>query len=458
MSRRIVLSSCLLAIMVGCSSADEGVGKPGTGRGGANNTSGSGGSSGSGNSGTGGAGGSTGGSTGTGGSSGGSTGTGGSTGGTGGTTGTGGSAGKGGTGGSTGGTGGTGGATGGTGGATGGTGGATGGTGGATGGTGGTGGATGGTGGATGGSAGTGGATGGTGGTAGTGGTGGAKDGGVVDAGTGGTGGSGPAVDGGVSKCGAPLFGNTPTEQSVQSNGTLTVANYTGLPSASTYKDMTVYYPSNGTGPYVVVAIMPGFTTASSLLAPWGKFMASHGYVGVTVEPLNTNVDQPSVRGDALWGAIQTMKGENTRSGSALNGKISDCFVVMGHSMGGGGSLFALNSHPNDIKGAIPLNPYQPNGSFPKIVGPTLILAGQDDTTAAVATNAKPHYASIPATTIKQYVEASGGNHQSAFSPSGLNARYAVSWIKYNIDGDARYRPLLDKAASGISTFETTVK
>jgi pimeloyl-ACP methyl ester carboxylesterase len=244
----------------------------------------------------------------------------------------------------------------------------------------------------------------------------------------------------------------------VSANGTLTVTSYTtGLASSTAYKDATVYYPSNGTGPYVVVAIVPGFTTPASLMAPWGRFMASHGYVGVTAGPPSES-DSPEARSNALWAVITNMKAENTRAGGPLNGKISDCFAVMGHSMGGGGSLLATNAHPADIKAAIPLNPYQPAGRFPNIVGATLVLTGQNDTTASPTAHGRPHYDSIPATTIKQYVEAASGNHQSAFSPNGLTARYAVSWLKYNVDGDARYRPFLDRAATGISNFATTVK
>jgi hypothetical protein len=422
-------------MMVGCSGADEGVDKP-SGRGGSANTSGSGGSSGSGTTGSGGTGGSTGGSTGTGGATGGSTGTGA----TGGTTGTGGSAGKGGaagTGGSAGGTGGAGGSAG---------------SGGSTGGTAGSGGSTGGAAGS-GGSAGATGGTAGTDGGAGTGGSAGSKDGGVD-----GAGGTGPGGDAGASKCGAPLFGGAPTEASVSANGSLTVASYTtGFGTSTAYKDATVYYPSNGTGPYVVVAIVPGFTTPASLMAPWGRFMASHGYVGITAGP-PSEADSPEVRANALWAVITSAKAENTRAGGQLNGKISDCFAVMGHSMGGGGSLIATNAHPMDIKASIPLNPYQPAGRFASIVGATLVLTGQNDTTASPTAHGRPHYDSIPATTIKQYVEAAAGNHQSAFSPNGLTARYAVSWLKFNVDGDARYRPFLDRAATGISNFATTVK
>ena len=95
---------------------------------------------------------------------------------------------------------------------------------------------------------------------------------------------------------------------------------------------------------------------------------------------------------------------------------------------------------------------------FVRAVIATLVLTGQNDTTASPTAHGRPHYDSIPTTTIKQYVEAAAGNHQSAFSPNGLTARYAISWLKYNVDGDARYRPFLDRAASGISNFDTTVK
>jgi hypothetical protein len=52
--------------------------------------------------------------------------------------------------------------------------------------------------------------------------------------------------------------------------------------------------------------------------------------------------------------------------------------------------------------------------------------------------------------------------HQSALWTSGTDnsgnpGRYAIAWIKYNIDGDTRYRPFLDKVASGLSDFATTL-
>jgi hypothetical protein len=63
----------------------------------------------------------------------------------------------------------------------------------------------------------------------------------------------------------------------------------------------------------------------------------------------------------------------------------------------------------------------------------------------------------MPASISKEYVEIAGGNHQAALFPGTLPGQYAMSWIKTMIDGDARYRPFLQQAASGLSDFATTL-
>jgi hypothetical protein len=87
-----------------------------------------------------------------------------------------------------------------------------------------------------------------------------------------------------------------------------------------------------------------------------------------------------------------------------------------------------------------------------------LIIAGQNDPTAPTASNGKLAYDGVPATTMKEYVEITGGNHQSALFLNALTGQYTLAWMKYEIDGDARYKPFLDQLASGISVFATTVK
>jgi dienelactone hydrolase len=268
-------------------------------------------------------------------------------------------------------------------------------------------------------------------------------------------------TDGGganASKCGAPLDSTAPTAASIVKDGPYSVTSYsTGLPSSSAYKSLTVFYPTNASGPYVVVMVSPGLTEILLYLTPWTQRFASYGYVAVFVEANDTNNDSEATRADGLWAAIGAIKGENTRAGSPLAGKLSGCIVTSGHSLGGGASFTIANSHPGDVTGALGFNPYDPTTNFSSIVVPTLVLTGQNDPTAPPAQHGRRQYDSMSTTLPKEYVEIAGGNHQAALAPATIPGQYAVSWIKAMVDGDMRYRPFLDKAASGLSDFATTL-
>ncbi|HEX4459954.1 MAG TPA: hypothetical protein VIA18_18380, partial [Polyangia bacterium] len=161
----------------------------------------------------------------------------------------------------------------------------------------------------------------GTGGNGASGGGGSAGGGSVGNAGGGGTGGSGGGAAGG-GECGSPLDTTAPTAASIVADGPLAVTSYsTGLPTSTLYKSLTVFYPTQGTGPFVVVMISPGLTEILAYLQPWAQRFASYGYVAVFVEANDTNVDSEATRADGLWAAIASIKGENTRAGSPLFGK-----------------------------------------------------------------------------------------------------------------------------------------
>lgn len=274
-------------------------------------------------------------------------------------------------------------------------------------------------------------------------------------AGGGGNGGGGVS---GLSKCGGALDTVAPTAASIVNDGPLAVTSYsTGLPTSTLYKSLTVFYPSASNGPFVVVMVSPGLTEILLYLQPWAQRFASYGYVAVFVEANNTNSDTEAMRADGLWAAIAAIKGENTRTGSPLFGKLSDCIVTSGHSLGGGASISIANEHPLDVKAALGFNPYDPTTNFSSIVAPTLILTGQNDPTAPPAQHGLRQYNSMSASITKEYVEIAGGNHQAALSPATIPGQYAVSWIKLTVDGDTRYRPFLDEAASGLSDFATTL-
>jgi predicted dienelactone hydrolase len=163
------------------------------------------------------------------------------------------------------------------------------------------------------------------------------------------------------------------------------------------------------------------------------------------------------VRSDALWGAIGSLKAENTRADSPLLGKMDlTRFAVMGHSMGGGGTLEVANAHSADLKAAIPLAPWDTTSAFGMITVPTMIMAGQNDAVAPIAQHASPFYAAIPGTTVKAYVEFSGGDHFVADSPTTNTtaALLGLSWLKVHVEGDTRYSPFI-KTRPALSNFLT---
>src|SRR6185295_15252203 len=85
--------------------------------------------------------------------------------------------------------------------------------------------------------------------------------------------------------------------------------------------------------------ICPGFLNSGPEMAPWGPFYASHGIVTVVTNTLPTDI--PDIRGTKLLDAITQLKAENTKSGSALFGKLAGRYGTSGYSMGGGGTTIA---------------------------------------------------------------------------------------------------------------------
>jgi len=248
----------------------------------------------------------------------------------------------------------------------------------------------------------------------------------------------------------------------VQAKGTFAVMSYTDSPASSGYKASTIYYPSDATPPLVGVAAVPGLNGVQSSVNQWGTFLASHGFAVIVIDT-NSTSDQPNQRATALMAAITTLKGENTRAGSALNGKLSDCMVVMGHSMGGGGSLMAANMNSAQLRGVIGLSPYGGGQSSSNISVPTLLFVSTSDPLSTPGTHVKPAYEGIPTGTNKMYLEFSGSAHDIAQFPIGsrtsdpIVARYGLSWLKFNVEGDARYRPFLNRVTTGLADYQTNL-
>ncbi|MEU9517396.1 dienelactone hydrolase family protein [Streptomyces sp. NPDC048224] len=200
----------------------------------------------------------------------------------------------------------------------------------------------------------------------------------------------------------------------------------------------TIYYPtSTSDGTFGAVVIAPGYTAYQSSIAWLGPRLASQGFVVFTIDT-NTTLDQPDSRGRQLLAALDYLTGR-----SAVRSRIdSSRLGVMGHSMGGGGTLEAAKSRPS-LQAAIPLTPWNLDKSWPEVSTPTLIVGADGDTIAPVASHAEPFYSGLPSATDRAYLELNNATH---FSPNTSNttiAKYSVSWLKRFIDNDTRYEQFL---------------
>ncbi|MFC4630166.1 serine aminopeptidase domain-containing protein [Promicromonospora alba] len=210
----------------------------------------------------------------------------------------------------------------------------------------------------------------------------------------------------------------------------------------------TIYYPtSTAEGTFGAVAVAPGYTASQSSMAWLGPRLASQGFVVFTIDT-NTTSDQPSSRGDQLLRALDYL---TTRS--VVSSRIdADRLAVMGHSMGGGGSLEAAKDRPS-LQAAIPLTPWNTDKTWPEVSTPTLIVGAENDSIASVRSHAEPFYQSLPSGADKAYLELRGASHFAPNTDNTTIAKYSISWLKRFVDDDLRYDQFLCPAPSTSTTI-----
>ncbi|WP_030690881.1 dienelactone hydrolase family protein [Streptomyces globisporus] len=200
----------------------------------------------------------------------------------------------------------------------------------------------------------------------------------------------------------------------------------------------TIYYPtSTSDGTFGAVVISPGFTAYESSISWLGPRLASQGFVVFTIDTLTT-LDQPDSRGRQLLAALDYLTQRSSVRGRVDASRLG----VMGHSMGGGGTLEAAKSRPS-LKAAIPLTGWNTDKTWPEISTPTLVVGADGDTVAPVATHSEPFYESLPASLDKAYLELNGATHFTPNSSNTTIAKYSISWLKRFIDDDTRYDQFL---------------
>ncbi|MET7454087.1 dienelactone hydrolase family protein [Streptomyces sp. NPDC005574] len=234
--------------------------------------------------------------------------------------------------------------------------------------------------------------------------------------------------------------GPAPTTASIEAQrGPYAVSQTTVSSAAVTgFGGGTVYYPtSTSDGTFGAVAVAPGYTGTQSSVSWLGPRLASQGFVVFTIDTLTT-LDQPDSRGRQLLAALDYLTDRSSVRGRVDSSRLG----VMGHSMGGGGSLEAAKSRPS-LQAAIPLTPWNTDKTWPEISTPTLIFGADGDTIAPVASHAEPFYGSLPSSLDRAYLELNNATHLTPISSNTTIAKYSVSWLKRFIDNDTRYEQFL---------------
>jgi predicted dienelactone hydrolase len=230
--------------------------------------------------------------------------------------------------------------------------------------------------------------------------------------------------------------GQAPTAANITGNGSFATASVSISSTVSGFGGGIAYYPTTA-GLYPVIAMSPGFTATWSSISWLGPRVASWGFVVVGIET-NSVFDQPASRGNQLLAALNWAV---SSSPTAVRSRVdANNRGVAGHSMGGGGTLEALAADTTGrVKAGVPLAPWDTDKNWNNVSEPVLIVGGQSDTVAPVASHSIPFYNTLAGS--KTYVELTGASH---FFPQSVNAttsRAMVSWFKRFLSNDARFTP-----------------
>jgi len=213
-----------------------------------------------------------------------------------------------------------------------------------------------------------------------------------------------------------------------------------------------IYYPTDTSQTFGAVAIVPGYTALFADEEAWmGPRLASFGFVVIGIET-NSRDDWDIARGEQLLAALDYLVHH-----SPVRARIdANRLAVVGHSMGGGGALFAATQRPS-LKAVVALAPYFPSGSLAAIRVPTMIIGGQDDT-VVTPSYLDDLYASRPAHTPGAYLMLADADHLFATRPNTVEMRLLIPWLKIFVDHDTRYTQFLCPVAdrSGIARHHVT--
>lgn len=200
----------------------------------------------------------------------------------------------------------------------------------------------------------------------------------------------------------------------------------------------TVYYPTDTSlGTWGALAIVPGYTAKCANEEAWmGPWLSSFGFVVICVET-NSTTDYDAARGQELLAALNWLT-----TASPVRGEIDpNRLAVLGHSMGGGGVVYATEHQPSLLAG-IALAPFSPSQNMSTDRVPTLVVGGQDDT-VVTPSYLSGLYATMPASTQSAFAQIAGADHVYYTHPNNVEMKLIIPWLKVFVDSDTRYEQFL---------------
>jgi predicted dienelactone hydrolase len=250
--------------------------------------------------------------------------------------------------------------------------------------------------------------------------------------------------------------GPAPTEASITAEKGPFAIQKIDVPAGSGtgFNKGTIYAPTDmSQGTFGGIAVSPGFVSPQAVIDWYGPRLASQGFVVMTLET-NSLFDLPAARGDQLLAALDYMTGKST----VKNRIDASRLAVMGHSMGGGGTLEAVNKRTS-LQAAVPLAPWDTNYDWKNVRTPTMIMGADNDTIAPADSMAHSYYQNLTAVPEKAYLELKNAGHLTFNTSNTTIAKYAIAWMKRFVDDDARYEQFLcpaPKPSDSIAQYEGT--
>ena len=242
--------------------------------------------------------------------------------------------------------------------------------------------------------------------------------------------------------------GPDPTIQSIEATrGTFATAQQNVAPGNG-FNGGVVYYPTDTSqGTWGALAIVPGYTALCANEEAWmGPWLASFGFVVICIET-NSRTDYDVARGQELLAALDWLT-----SASPVKNEIDpNRLAVLGHSMGGGGMVYATEHRPS-LRAAIGLAPFSPSESWSTDTVPTLVIGGQNDTVVTPSL-LNSEYVTLPASTQKDFAQIAGADHVYYTHPNNVEMKLIIPWLKVFVDSDTRYEQFLCPSLPDPSTI-----